>query len=64
LIKKIKKENETNYFPILDEKLFAKSQKIAQQLRRKGENVEISLEVQKLGKALELANKKGFKNVG
>jgi len=63
LIKKIENKNEIYYLPILDESLTLTSQKIANQLRKKGVNVEISLEPQKLGKALDYANKKSIAKV-
>lgn len=51
------------YIPILDDSLQSDVQSIAKKLREEGKNVEVGLEVQKIGKALDYANKKGIGNV-
>lgn len=51
------------YIPILSEVLKKDALQLAQRLRNKGENIEVSLTTQKLGKALEYANKAGISKV-
>ncbi|MCA9387388.1 ATP phosphoribosyltransferase regulatory subunit, partial [Candidatus Dojkabacteria bacterium] len=51
------------YVPILDETLEIEVQSIAKKLREEGKNVAVGLEVQKMGKALDYANKKNIGNV-
>ena len=64
LLKEVK-EADTGviYLPILSLELIGKTQKLAQQLRQAGQAVELGLEVVKVGKALEYANKKGLTKV-
>jgi len=59
-----KKERRTRVFiPLLDKSLMTKVMMLAGRLRGGGEVVEIGLSEQKLGQALEYANKKGFQKV-
>jgi len=51
------------YLPLLDQKLQNKVRQLAKQLRIRGFNVLMSLEEQKIGKALEFANKKKISQV-
>ncbi len=51
------------YLPLLGFDLELETTKLAQKLRDKGLNVEMGLEVTKVGKALEYANKKGISRV-
>ena len=51
------------YLPLLSENLLAANRKLARKLRMKGGNVFMGLEEQKIAKALEFANKKGFDKV-
>lgn len=51
------------YFPLLDESLQKEQFLLAKKLREMGQNVVAGLEVQKIGKALEFANKKAFSKV-
>ncbi|HKK54399.1 MAG TPA: histidine--tRNA ligase [Patescibacteria group bacterium] len=62
LLKEIKKE-EKYYLPLLDEGLRKETTLLAQKLREKNYNVEEGLEVSKIGKALEYANKKNIDKV-
>jgi len=54
---------EKYYFPLLNQELYLDTQKLAQKLRAQKKDVFVGLEVQKIGKALEFANKKGFAKV-
>lgn len=56
-IEAISKE-EICYIPLLDEELALETNKLASSLRSQGKNVLAGLEPQKLGKALDFANKK------
>lgn len=47
------------YLPLLDEALADATGRLARELRAQGRNVVVGLESQKLGKALEYANKRG-----
>jgi histidyl-tRNA synthetase len=62
LVDKIRIDNkvEIYYLPVLDKELSTAAQKLAQQLRISGKNVILSLEEQKINKALDLANKQKF----
>lgn len=51
------------YLPLLSEKLTIETAKLARELRGRGLNVLIGLEEQKIGKALEFANKKNMTGV-
>lgn len=51
------------YLPLLDEKLYSTVQNLAKALRQQGRYVEVGLEVQKVGKALDYANKKRFSQI-
>ena len=51
------------YLPLLKESLSAKINQLAKQLRGQGKNVLAGLEEQKIGKALEFANKKKITHV-
>jgi len=51
------------YLPLLNASLTAETGRLAKELRGRGLNVLVGLEEQKIGKALELANKKGIENV-
>ena len=62
LLKEIKKV-EKYYLPLLDEGLRKETTSLAQKLREKNYNVEEGLEVSKIGKALEYANKKNIDKV-
>ncbi len=56
--------SDLRYFvPLLDESLGDDINSIAKALRQKGKNVELGLEVQKFGKALDYANRKNIRNV-
>ena len=57
------KPNNKFYIPVLDLKLRNQANRIAKMLRNKNNIVELSLSTQKIAKALEYANKKGFSNV-
>jgi histidyl-tRNA synthetase len=54
---------EKYYFPLLNQTLYLESQKLVKNLRAAGKNVFVGLEEQKITKALEFANKKGFDKV-
>ncbi len=54
---------EKYYFPLLHRDLYLESQQLIQKLRGAGKNVFAGLEEQKISKALEFANKKGFAKV-
>lgn len=56
-------KDEVYYLPILDEALTIEIQQLARHLRGEGKQVEIGLEVQKINKALEYANKKKITRV-
>lgn len=60
--KKIKAE-EIFYLPLLDESLLVQTRKLAKKLRSEGREVLLGFETQKINKALEFANKKGFSRV-
>ncbi|PKM91513.1 histidine--tRNA ligase [Candidatus Falkowbacteria bacterium HGW-Falkowbacteria-1] len=49
----------TYFLPLLSESLINQSFSLSKELRAKGEKVEMGLDVTKIGKALEYANKKG-----
>ncbi|MCA9380715.1 histidine--tRNA ligase [Candidatus Dojkabacteria bacterium] len=55
--------NQKYYIPLLEENFNTDIQSIATKLREEGKNVEVGLDVQKMGKALEYANKKEIGNV-
>ncbi len=64
LLDKIKEEMpERYYLPLLDDKLVPSLNRLAKELRGQGKNVLIGLEAQKIGKALEFANKKKIAKV-
>ena len=64
LISKISEfQAEKYYLPLLDSNLQSKSDKLAKELRKKGMNILVGLEEQKVGKALEFANKKKISQV-
>lgn len=64
LLDKIKEERPDKYYlPLLSEKLSADLNRLAKELRGQGKNVLIGIEEQKVGKALEFANKKGISKV-
>lgn len=52
-------KSETYYLPILSEELVEKANFLAKELRDSGKSVEIGLEVQNLGKALQYASRVG-----
>ena len=54
---------EKYYLPLLDEKLMSDLNRLAKELRGQGKNVLIGCEEQKIGKALEFANKKRIDKV-
>jgi len=54
---------EKYYLPLLNVSLSAETSRLAKVLRGRGLNVLVGLEEQKIGKALEFANKKGIDNV-
>jgi len=54
---------ERYYLPLLNISLSAETSRLAKVLRGRGLNVLVGLEEQKIGKALEFANKKGIDNV-
>jgi len=54
---------EKYYLPLLSSSLLPKFNVLAKKLRAQGMNILVGLEEQKLGKALELANKKGISQV-
>lgn len=62
LLKEIKKEDKY-YLPLLDDNLKKETASLAKKLRQKNYNIEEGLEVSKISKALEYANKKGFNKV-
>ena len=49
---------ELSYLPLLDSALQTETNRLAKTLRSQGKNILVSLEEQKIGKALEFANKK------
>lgn len=61
LLEQIKQEVKADkyYLPLLANNLKLKTMRLAQSLRQSGKVVEVGLEEQKLGKALEYANKSG-----
>jgi len=59
----INNQPEKYYLPLLDSVLALELDKIAKELRAKGLNVLVGLEEQKIGKALEFANKKNVTKV-
>jgi histidyl-tRNA synthetase len=64
LLKKLKLTAFDKYYlPLLSLELETATAKLAQKLRATGLNVEMGLEVTKIGKALEYANKKGMSQV-
>jgi histidyl-tRNA synthetase len=54
---------EVSYVPLLSSELVLATQKLAQSLRSQGMAIELGLEVTKIGKALEYANKKEMAQV-
>lgn len=54
---------EKYYLPLLEKTLSSNVNKLAKQLRSSGMNILVGLEEQKIGKALELANKKNISQV-
>jgi histidyl-tRNA synthetase len=62
LLKEIKKEDKY-YLPLLDDNLKKETALLAKKLRQKNYDIEEGLEVSKISKALEYANKKGFNKV-
>jgi len=54
---------EKYYLPLLDDKLEPNLNRLAKELRGQGKNVLVGLEEQKIGKALEFANKKNITKV-
>jgi histidyl-tRNA synthetase len=64
LLERIKKERpERYYLPLLSANLTAETARLTKELRGRGLNVLVGLEEQKIGKALEFANKKGIDKV-
>lgn len=63
LLKNIETNNNLYYLPLLSEKLNTLNDQIAKKLRLSGKDVLTGLEEQKLGKALEFANKKNISKV-
>jgi histidyl-tRNA synthetase len=53
-------ESSIVYFPLLDSSLLSDAQILVSRLRRAGDKVLFAYEPQRLGKALDLANKKGY----
>lgn len=51
-------KDEVYYLPLLDQELTLETQQLARKLRGEGKQVELGLDVQKITKALEYANKK------
>ncbi len=62
LLEKIKRP-EIYYLPLLDESLRSQTSRLARELRGRGHDVLCGLEEQKVGKALEFANKKEIAKV-
>lgn len=60
---KSKMQNEKFYVPVLDESLFDEAFAIANKLRKEGKIVETGLEVERLGKALDRANRESIDKV-
>jgi histidyl-tRNA synthetase len=62
---KILKNNQNliYYFPLISSSLKDKAFELAQKLKNQGLNIRLGFEEKKLGKALEFANKSGFKKV-
>lgn len=54
---------ERYYLPLLDESLTAETNRLAKEFRGQGKNVLVGLEEQKIGKALEFANKRNISQV-
>ena len=54
---------EKYYLPLLNKSLSTEINKLAKRLRLSGMNILVGLEEQKIGKALELANKKNISQV-
>ncbi len=64
LTKKIKLQQPDKYFlPLLDSNLAQETTHLAKALRSRGLSVILGFDEQKIGKALELANKKGYQKV-
>jgi histidyl-tRNA synthetase len=63
LLANIDTSPEIGYLPILSKSLEGDAQKLAATLRKEGMNVVLGLEEQKLGKALEYADKQDYPNV-
>lgn len=63
LDKKKLEERDLYYLPLLDESMLIKTNKLATKLRQQGSNVLVGLEVKKIGKALEFADKKKISQV-
>jgi histidyl-tRNA synthetase len=51
------------YLPLLDKKLLTETRRLARTLRQQGWNINLGFEEQKIGKALEFANKKKIDRV-
>ena len=64
LVNKILENKKDKYYlPILSERITIETQNLAQKLRSKNLNLELGLTTQKLGKALDYANKKNINKV-
>jgi histidyl-tRNA synthetase len=63
LLQNVNLKPETYYLPVLNENLLQDVQTLAQKLRGEGLNIIAGLETEKLGKALDFANKKQISNV-
>jgi len=64
ILDRVEKEKSKKYYlPLLNISLTAATGRLAKELRGRGLNVLVGLEEQKIGKALELANKKGIDSV-
>ncbi len=60
ILKNLGTKTKSYFIPVLSEELYLDVQSIAKKLRKEGAVVEIGLELSKLGKALEYANKRKF----
>jgi len=63
LLPSLVSKNKLYFLPLLDKELELDTMKLARHLRLAGLNILTGLEVQKIGKALEYADKKGIDNV-
>lgn len=64
LLERIKRDQPQKYYlPLLDASLVSELNRLAKELRGQGKNVLVGLEEQKIGRALEFANKKEFRQV-